>query len=77
MEKYVKSRKNKDIWGNNTFHYVWDIDVSKIRNEILELLLTEDVGCPLKHNKMGILPHYIDHRFGYADDIPDHLKSFY
>ena len=75
--KYEKSRKNKDIFGNNPFHYLWNIDIAEIRNEMLEILLTEDVGAHLKNNKMGMLPHYIDHRFNYYDDIPDHLKSPY
>lgn len=27
QKKYEKSRLNKDIWGNNPFHYLFDINV--------------------------------------------------
>ena len=62
---YIKSRQNKDIWGNNAFHYLWDIDIREIREDMLRILLKEKVGAPFKCNKMGMLPHYIDHRFDY------------
>ena len=75
--KFLKSRKNKDIWGNNPFHYVWDIDIADMRNKMLELLLYADVGSVLKPNKMGMLPHFINHMFDYNDDIPDHLKIYF
>jgi hypothetical protein len=75
--KYKKSRKNKDVWGNNPFHYIWDIDIEEMRKKMLEILLVEDVGCALKPNKMGMLPHFVDHRFSYQKDIPDHLKYYF
>jgi hypothetical protein len=77
LGKYLKSRKNKDIWGNNPFHYIWDIDIGTVREEMLELLINEDVGNHLKGNKMGILPHFVDHRFDYKKDIPDKLKHHF
>lgn len=75
--RYIKSRTNKDIWGNNPFHYLWDIDIESVRKEMLGLLIKWEVGSSLKHNKMGMLPHYVDHRFSYKTDIPDELKSHF
>ena len=42
---------------------------------MLELLIAEDIGDPLKHNKMGMAPHMIDHRFNFEKDVPLKLKK--
>ena len=68
---YIESRKNKDTWGNNAFHYCYEVDEKEKRDKMLELLITEDVGNPLKLNNMGMAPHMIDHRFDIEDDIPE------
>lgn len=54
---------------------MYDVDESKLRDKMLELLITEDVGNPLKPNKMGMAPHMLDHRFNFQEDIPDKLKN--
>lgn len=33
------------MWGNNPFHYVWDVDIESVRNDMLKILLETRVGC--------------------------------
>ena len=41
VKRYQKTRVNKDIWGNNVFHYVWDVDEGALRDKMLLLLMAE------------------------------------
>lgn len=47
---------NKDLFGNNSLHFVFDIRDQKQRYEILALLIDENIGDPDKRNKLGFLP---------------------
>ncbi len=58
---FWKSRKKKDICGNNTMHFAFEIIDLDLRYKIVELLLEEDIGDINKANIIGYLPHEIEH----------------
>ena len=61
-EKYFwKSRKKKDIFGNNTMHIAFEINDLDLRYKMVELLLEEDIGDINKANIIGFLPHEVEH----------------
>ena len=73
---YEKSRQNKDLSGNNTLHFVFEIEDLEKRYKILQLLIDEQIGNLSKRNKIGYLPHQIDNQISY-DDIPKKLRKHF
>jgi ERCC4-related helicase len=61
-EKYYwKSRKKKDIFGNNSMHLAFNIEDEELKYKFINLLIDEEVGDLNKPNIMGLLPHELDH----------------
>ena len=60
-EYFWKSRANKDKTGNNTCHLAFEINNLKWRYKFLKVLIEEEIGDIYKPNKLGYLPHQIEH----------------
>lgn len=56
----MKSRQCKDLAGNNTCHYVFEIADQMTRYKTLRILVQEKIGDLNKRNKLGFLPCEID-----------------
>lgn len=50
-EKYIKTKANKDRFGNNSCHYVFEIEDTTERYKFLKLLIDNNVGDMRERNK--------------------------
>jgi hypothetical protein len=61
MFEFEKSKKNKDLCGNNVLHHAYAIQDPIQREKFVSLLLDNDFGCPLNRNKQGYMPVQLCH----------------
>jgi len=73
---FEKSRRNKDIEGNNVSHFVFQINDYELRYKILKILVDEEIGDLTKRNKLGYLPNEIDHSLEYKI-IPKDIQPYF
>lgn len=73
---YWKSRKKKDITGNNSLHIAFDIKDLKLRYQFISLLIDEEIGDINKPNIMGLLPHELEHTQPLEDIPIDIINKF-
>ena len=73
---YWKSRQSKDNSGNNAFHHCFAIQSDIQRYRFISLLLKEQIGDLNKRNKLGHLPHEVQHHVDY-EFLPQDLRKHF
>ena len=76
IDYYWKSRQSKDNCGNNAFHHCFAIQSDIQRYRFISLLHKERIGDLNKRNKLGHLPHEVQHDIDYYC-IPQDLRQHF
>lgn len=73
---YNKTKANKDRFGNNSCHYIFEIEDPKKRYEFLRVLIENKVGDLYERNKQGYLPTDLSHCMN-TELIPQDLQKYF
>lgn len=60
-KKFLNTLQNRDRYGNNACHYLFEIENPDIRNECLKLFIKNKVGDFTQRNNLGYLPFDLLH----------------
>lgn len=75
-ERFTNTFQNRDTYGNNVCHYLFDIEDPTIRNECLNLMITNNIGDFKQRNNQGLLPFELLHEL-QLDELPKDLLQYY